>query len=151
MFRPIVFYLSKCTNSRRVSNRNLLPTQTPCLEDRLTISIADHEKLPDRQLRELVERRLLFVLSRFDSRIRKVDLVLADETGPRGGTDKTYRLSVSLKRASDVVITFVITDKHTDLATCLSRVAERVGRAVARSIERSQSFDRVKPSGVTRH
>ena len=103
----------------------------------MSISITDRRNLLDEALRDLAERRLLFALSRFDSRIKKVDLVVTDENGPRGGIDKACRVCVSLKRASEVRIS----DKDANLATCLSRLAERVGRAVARSIERSQGFD----------
>ena len=108
----------------------------------MSLTITDHGDLLDDAMRKVAERRLLFALSRFDSRILKVELMVADENGPRGGVDKVCRVRVSLKRASDVVIR----DRDANLVSCLSRVADRVGRAVARSIERSQSFDRTHPS-----
>ena len=107
----------------------------------LSISITDRSDLLDNNLRQLTERRLLFALSRFDSRIKKVDLVVNDENGPRGGVDKVCRVSVALYQASDVVIS----DKDTDVIKCISRVAERVGRAVSRAIAKSKDLDRSRP------
>jgi hypothetical protein len=107
----------------------------------MTLCIIDRGDLLDGSLRQLAERRLLFALSRFDSRIEQVDLVVSDENGPRGGIDKACRLSIVLHRAPQVVIS----DRDSDLAKCISRVAERAGRAVSRSIEKSRSFDRSRP------
>ena len=108
----------------------------------MSISFVDRNKMLNREIRELAERRLLFALTRFDSRIAKVELVITDENGPRGGVDKVCRITVRLLRAGDVSIT----DRDADLARCISRIAERAGRAVSRSIERSQQFDRSRPS-----
>lgn len=116
----------------------------------MLISMTDRSDLLSPEMREVVERRFAFALSRFDSRITNVDFVVRDENGPRGGVDKGCRVSISLKRAPEVVIT----DKDADLATCVSRVAERAGRAVARTIQRTQQFDRsqrtnwVPPTGA---
>ncbi|TWU08206.1 HPF/RaiA family ribosome-associated protein [Stieleria varia] len=107
----------------------------------MSISITDRGGLLSNQLRQLAERRLLFALSRFDSRIVGIDLVVTDENGPRGGIDKACRLSVYLRHANDVVIS----DKDADIAVCITRAAERAGRAVSRTIERSRSFDRLRP------
>ena len=108
-------------------------------------SMTDRSGLLTDQLRQLAERRLLFALSRFGSRVAQVELVVADENGPRGGVDKTCRVSVKLHRAADVVIS----DKDADLAKCISRVAKRVGRAVSRAIEKTNRFDRIRPTLVT--
>lgn len=104
----------------------------------MRMTITDRCGVLTNEIRELAERRLFFALSRFDSRVSHVELVVEDENGPRGGVDMACRISVSLKRANDVVVT----DKDDDLKRCLSSVAERVGRAVGRSIERSQQYDR---------
>ncbi len=105
------------------------------------VSIIDRGDLLDNDMRRLTERRLLFALSRFDSRIKRVDLVVNDENGPRGGVDKICRVSVALHRAADVVIT----DKNADVIKCISRVAERTGRAVSRAIEKSNDLNRSRP------
>ena len=104
----------------------------------MSISIVDRDNLLDDELRPLAERRLRFALSRFDTRITRLELVVSDENGPRGGIDKSARVSVSLSRASDVVVF----EQDSDLARCVSRVADKAGRAVARAIERTHKFDR---------
>ncbi len=108
----------------------------------MSVSITDRSNLLNDEMRELAERRLLFALSRFDSRIDSVDLVVEDENGPRGGIDKSCRVTVTLRRAAGVIIS----DKDSDLARCLSRVAERAGRSVARAIEKTQQFGRDRAS-----
>lgn len=110
----------------------------------MIISIVDRRRLLNQELRDLAERRLLFALSRFSSKLARVDLVVQDENGPRGGIDKACRVSVSMHRCDSVVIT----DKDSDFATVLSRVAERVGRAVGRTISKSQRFDRTRPEFI---
>ena len=104
----------------------------------MSISITDRDKVLNSDLRKLCTRRLLFALSRFDSSIVKITLVVSDENGPRGGVDKSCRVSVSLRQAKSVVIT----DKDSEVMRCISRVADRAGRAVARAVERKQEFDR---------
>ncbi len=108
----------------------------------MTIEIIDRSRLLDNGTCQLAERRLLFALSRFDSRIKQVDLVIEDENGPRGGIDKSCRISISLHRAADVVIS----DKDTDVIKCISRAAERGSRAVARSIARSNDIEHLRPT-----
>jgi hypothetical protein len=116
----------------------ILPTDVRLL---MPLSITDRSDLLNDDLRRLAERRLLFALSRFDSRITRVDLVVTDENGPRGGVDKACRVEVSLRGAADVVIS----DCDAELATCISRAAERAGRAVARAIAQTQLLDRSRP------
>ncbi len=107
----------------------------------MPINITDRSDILDPESRRLTERRLLFAMSRFSSRIKNVKLVVADENGPRGGVDKCCRLSVALYHATDVVIS----DKDTDIVRCVSRVAERAGRAIARVIDKSNDFSRSRP------
>lgn len=102
------------------------------------ISIVDRGDLLDDAKRLLIERRLLFALARFELRIKQVDLVIHDENGPRGGIDKSCRISVALHQASDVVIS----DRDSDIFKSISRVADRAARAVSRAISRANEFDR---------
>ncbi|MGB7328958.1 MAG: hypothetical protein WBD31_29025 [Rubripirellula sp.] len=110
----------------------------------MTINIIDRGNLLDSDGRKATERRLLFALSRFDSRIRQVDLVVKDENGPRGGIDKSCRISVLIDHAADVVVS----DKDSDLCRCISRAAERAGRAVSRTVAKSNDFARSRPTFI---
>ncbi len=107
----------------------------------MSLTIVDRSGVLSGELRELAERRLLFALSRFDSKVQRVSVVVADTNGPRGGVDKSCRIAVKLRRSGEVTVT----DQDADIATCIARAAERVGRAVSRAIERNHRFDRPKP------
>ncbi len=111
----------------------------------MAISIVDRAGLLSADLREFAERRLLFALSRFDDRIHRISVVFADANGPRGGIDKSCRITIKLRRGNELTVT----DQDPDVATCVARAAERIGRSVARAVERTQQFDRNPSRGVT--
>ncbi|MBT5017595.1 MAG: HPF/RaiA family ribosome-associated protein [Planctomicrobium sp.] len=107
----------------------------------MKLMMTDRSDVLTHDSRLLAERRLLFALSRFDSRIHEVNLVVSDENGPRGGVDKVARITIQLRGASDVVMTH----KDDEISKCISRLADRAGRAVARSLKKSHQFDRSRP------
>ena len=110
----------------------------------MTLSVVDRNGMLTDELRELLDRRLSYALSRFESRIRRKTVVIEDVNGPRGGVDKLCRVTVKLNRLSDVVIS----EEGADISTSITRAAERIGRAVARAIERSQHISRRKPQDI---
>jgi ribosome-associated translation inhibitor RaiA len=110
-------------------------------EQPMQISILDRQNLLTPDAKEFAERRLLFALSRFDSRIDRVSLVVADANGPRGGIDKACSVTVKLRSLPEVRVT----SEDANVEAGIAHVADRVGRAVARAIERSQQFDRRRP------
>ena len=107
----------------------------------MRLSVVDRNSLLSNELHELLERRLSFALSRFDSRIMRVTATFEDVNGPRGGTDKLCRITVKLVRSPDVVVS----DQDSDLGKCIAHASDRAGRAVARSIDRSQQIRRLTP------
>ena len=104
----------------------------------MKIAIVDRNSCLTEETRSLAERRMLFALSRFGSKIDRVTLVVEDANGPKGGVDKNCNVSVKLKRLPDIHVA----SRGTDVAESISLAAVRVGRAVRRVIERSQKFDR---------
>lgn len=90
--------------------------------------------------RTLVERRLLFALSRFEPRIRSVEVRLRDINGPRGGIDQQCRLVVWLRRPHTSVI---VEDQDLDVESAVSRCAERAARGVARVLDMSRDGRRL--------
>jgi hypothetical protein len=109
----------------------------------MSVSIIDRSGVLNSRQREEAERRLLFALSRFHPKIKRVSLVLADVAGQRGGVETWCRIAVRLRRGPDVAIS----DQDVDVARCISRVTDRAGRAVGRAIERSRYAAR---SGIGR-
>ena len=110
----------------------------------MTLSVVDRNGMLTEEIRELLDRRLSYALSRFESRIRRKTVVIDDVNGPRGGGDKLCRITVKLDRLSDVVIN----EEDSDISRSITRAAERVGRAVARVMERSQHSYRKKPLDI---
>ena len=52
---------------------------------------------------EWIERRLHFALSRFSSRIRRINTILEDINGPRGGEDQRCRIEVNLVPSGSIM------------------------------------------------
>lgn len=75
---------------------------------------------------ERIMRRASFALSRLSSRIRRVEVRLADVNGPRGGIDKRCRVLLHLDRGDPMLVE----EKGSDLLALIDRVMDRVGRAV---------------------
>jgi ribosomal subunit interface protein len=97
-----------------------------------------------RAMREFLERRLRYGLTRSDDRIGLVEVHLSDVNGARGGVDKRCRIRVHLHNKSDVVVE----DTETDLYFAMNRAAARVGRTVARRIAKRLAPRRRRFTGV---
>ena len=89
-------------------------------------------------LREHIERRLTFALSRFGSRVTKASVTLADNNGPKGGIDKSCLIVVRLRGVGEVVAEVV----DTDWPVAVDRAANRIGHNVGRGLERKRDFAR---------
>ena len=83
-------------------------------------------------LLERVERRVQFAVGRFDGRVTRVSVRVADVNGPRGGIDKRCRIAVRVRPAGEIVVE----DTHPDLYKSL-RVAVRSRDRSAGSLEES--------------
>lgn len=76
--------------------------------------------------RAYVERRLLFALGRFGSRIRRVLVRLEDLNGPRGGLDKRCHIEARLAGRGMLVVDV----RDVELEPAVSRAASRIARRV---------------------
>ena len=110
----------------------------------VSLSLIDRNDILTHELRDLLDRRLSYALSRYESRIRRKTVVIEDADSPRGGVDRSCQIKVSLDRAGEIVIC----EQDTEISKSIIRAAERIGRAVARAIERSQHADRRQPHDV---
>lgn len=86
----------------------------------------------DEKLRDHVERRLAFALGRFDGRIGKVSVRLADLNGPRGGVDTRCQLTARLAPSGRMMVEAIEDEPF----AAVSAAAERLGRAVRRELDR---------------
>ncbi|MCA9087175.1 MAG: hypothetical protein KDA90_00920 [Planctomycetaceae bacterium] len=106
----------------------------------MNIHIVDRSNLTNEEARQFAERKLHFALSRFDQRISDVTLVFTDENGPKGGIDKSCRLSAKLHRGN--VIRIQCSD--VDLCTCISHAVDRAAQSITRTLKKRKQFSRVR-------
>lgn len=85
-------------------------------------------------LRQRVLHRLRFAFAAIAHRVRGVDVCLADDNGPRGGTDKRCRVRVIVPGVPAVVIE----DVEPDLYAAIDRALDRAGRTAARRLARGR-------------
>lgn len=97
---------------------------------RITTTARDFELTGS--LREYVENRLAFALSRFQTRIRGVVIVLSDVNGPKSGLDKRCLLKVRPRGLAE----FIIEEVESDFQSALNRAADRAKRTLARRLRR---------------
>ncbi len=77
--------------------------------------------------------KLAFELARFAPRVRAVRVLLCDENGPRGGTDKRCVIRVSVPGAPPL-----LTEQYeSDLYVAIDRASDRAGRTLARWLGRT--------------
>lgn len=83
-------------------------------------------------LKDRIDRRLRFALSRFDNRVDRVVVFLKNLNGPKGGIDKSVRI---LARIDGVGIALaMVVDSVWEIA--VDRCTDRIGVNVARQLIR---------------
>lgn len=92
--------------------------------------------------RERVER----ALAPFSARVRRVEVVLADVNGPRGGPGQVCRLFIELQDGA----TLIFATAANDFYRAVTAAAAGAGRQLARALERkvSRSHERFQPLDV---
>lgn len=101
---------------------------------------AQHVGLTE-ELQSHIERRLRFVLRRFEPRVQEIVVHLHDSNGTRGGLDKQCRLTAALTGAENVMVEAV----SADLRAAVDHASERLKRAVTRELKRRSD---VKSSAI---
>lgn len=87
------------------------------------------------EIREYASRRIGFALGRFADRIVRITITLADINGPRGGTDKSCRISIRPLRMDQ----FHVTAETDRIHESIDLAAERAKRALSRRLDRFRS------------
>lgn len=89
-------------------------------------------------LREHIDRRITFALSRFTARIGKVDVFLTDQNGPKGGLDKSALIAVRIRGLGDVTAQVV----DSEWVVTIDRVTARMAQQICRELERGRQGSR---------
>lgn len=92
-----------------------------------------HPKATD--LRELVERRVRFVLRRLRWLVPRAEVQMSDVNGPRGGADKRCQVELRTDGAGSVVVSSVAGDWRTALDNALARASRFLLRLWRRSTD----------------
>jgi hypothetical protein len=90
-----------------------------------------HHGGQDSDVRARAERRLEFALDRLRARVTRVQILLADLNGPRGGIDKRCLLVADLLRAGQLIIE----QRAEDWAGAVDGAAGRLAEAVRRRLD----------------
>ena len=98
-------------------------------------------------LRSYVERRLGFALDRFEQRIRRVSICLADLNGPRGGVDKVCRIQAQVSLAG----TLTVEERSADIYRAVDGAAHRLQKSVRRTLRRRRGSQRRGPARQMHH
>ena len=88
-------------------------------------------------IREQVERRFRFALSRRADTVTGILIRLFDENGPKGGLDKGCKTELSLKGRAPLIVEA----KEADMLAAVARAADRASRALGRELDRASDFD----------
>ncbi len=90
------------------------------------------------QFRELVERRVQFVMRRLTWLVPRARVQLCDINGPRGGVDKRCQVELKTDFAGTVVVTAIDRDWRCAIENALTRAA----RGLVRTLQRGRSLER---------
>ncbi len=83
-------------------------------------------------LRYEIEERMETALKKFGARIRRVNVFLADENGPKHGVDKTIRAVINVRRLPSIVVE----EKGEAWYSILDRTVDRAVHTVSRQVAR---------------
>jgi ribosome-associated translation inhibitor RaiA len=85
-------------------------------------------------LRTHCERRVRFALDRLSDRVKDVVLRLEDTNGPRGGVDKSCKVTLRLEHGKELTLE----SKDTTLIAAVDSALDRAGNAVSKAVGRAQ-------------
>ena len=100
----------------------------------MRIQVRNRDLQPTEAIREHVERRLLYALSRYGSCVRNVTVCLSTLVGNPGVERKHCQIAVALDQADKSVVV----DSDADIYAAIDRAVERTQRAVGRALERAR-------------
>lgn len=135
----VVTVLDASALASRVDGRDgsgtMAETETCSIRrDPLKIHVRSRWRQVEESVRSYIERRLLFSLGRFGSRVLRVTVQIVDADGPLGGAYQGVRIELRFRPKG----TLFAEDADTDLSAAVDRAADKIAQAVARSLRRSR-------------
>lgn len=98
----------------------------------MQMTIASRSSALTPSIREHIEQRIYAALDQHASRIDRVEIMLEDENGPRGGFDQVCRVVVSLTNGMKLRHERRGLDLYANVSLIADKVKQRVGRQLAK-------------------
>ena len=92
----------------------------------------------DAALLDRVERRVGYAFGGLSQMVRRVEVLLADDNGPRGGNDQRCQIRVTVEGLPAVQVT----DVQAEMDVAIDRATGRAGRTLARLLGRLRQHRR---------
>ncbi len=90
------------------------------------------------KLKSHIKDKAFKTFYRFENLIRKLEIRISDENGPKGGEDKSCVVCVKIVSLPDIIVK----DIESDAYAAISRSIARAKRTLARRLKQSQSFNK---------
>ncbi len=84
------------------------------------------------EVREFLQRRFDAAFDRFQKQIRELRVRLSDLNGPRGGVDKSCRVSIKLTPRGEMVLEQRGDEIHATIASAVERASENLAQRLAK-------------------
>jgi hypothetical protein len=112
----------------------------------MRISVHCHGIVLIDEEQEHINRRAMFALGRFSSRIRHLAITISDTNGDRGGIDKRCRLLARVQGLDELLVE----DHDYDLLALVDRSIGRMGHVIGRRLERLRiGYEHIAVDGST--
>lgn len=89
------------------------------------------------ELRDAVERIVVFATDRYNTHVDKISVYLADLNGAKGGVDKLCQITAYFRRGNPVLIL----EKGSETLTVVNRAARRLGHRIGQNVQRRNRPD----------
>lgn len=87
-----------------------------------------------RALREFVELRMRYLLTRYGDKILRINITLYDVNGPKGGEDKRCVVTIRLAAKQSLVLQETDADMYNAITSCCNRLKRTIGRKLEKNI-----------------
>ena len=91
------------------------------------------------KLRSFIKDKINISLKRFDYLIKKIEVRITDENGPKGGDDKSCMIYIKTDLFPEIVINGIKADAYASV----SRTFLRAKRTLSRRIKQNRSFEKL--------
>jgi ribosomal subunit interface protein len=82
-------------------------------------------------LSDYVKSKIRVKLGRYETKLSKIDVILFDVNGPKGGEDKCCKIMIRLNNSPSIVVQETAEDLYAGINTCALRARRAVDRQLS--------------------